>query len=175
MSPLRGQDPCNAMTHWNCIERLPRKRKEDENSTDIRGFGAGAGRAGYPQEIVYGRDGFSNNNSKALEARIAGTSLARPDGMPLTVWSTIYHRGGFDFYASATERPTAVVNGMPAELWGAIASREGFAVYGASDLAGTSSGRLAARPEDMPADLWQLITGREGFDSFGANGTCAVC
>jgi hypothetical protein len=127
------------------------------------------------QEIVYGRDGFSNNNSKALEARIAGTSLARPDGMPLTVWSTIYHRGGFDFYASATERPTAVVNGMPAELWGAIASREGFAVYGASDLAGTSSGRLAARPEDMPADLWQLITGREGFDSFGANGTCAVC
>jgi hypothetical protein len=127
------------------------------------------------KEIVYGRDGFSNYNAKAVEAQIAGTSLVRPEGMPLTVWRTIYGRDGFDFYASATERPVALVNGMPAELWDAIASRDGFAVYGAGDSAGASSELLAATPGAMPADLWQIITGRDGFDAFSSSGTCAVC
>lgn len=122
--------------------------------------------------VVYGRDGFSNYSASALEAELAGLGLARPDGMPLSVWSAIYGRGGFDFYASAVQRPTAVVNGMPAGLWGAVASRDGFAVYGAGELAGTSSGLSAAKPEAMPADLWQIVMGRDGF---GSDDTCAVC
>ena len=119
-------------------------------------------------EIVYGRDGFSTSGASALEAELAGLGLARPDGTPLSVWSAIYGRGGFDFYASAAQRPAAVVNGMPAELWGAVASRDGFAVYGA----GESSGLSASKPEAMPAALWQIITGRDGF---GSDDTCAVC
>ena len=123
-------------------------------------------------EIVYGRDGFSTSGASALEAELAGLGLARPDGTPLSVWSAIYGRGGFDFYASAAQRPAAVVNGMPAELWGAVASRDGFAVYGAGESAGTSSGLSASKPEAMPAALWQIITGRDGF---GSDDTCAVC
>ena len=124
------------------------------------------------QEIVYGRDGFSNYRASALDAELAGIGLARPDGTPSSLWSAIYGRDSFDFYASASERPAAIVNGMPAELWDAVASRDGFAVYGAGDSAGTSSGLLAARPEAMPAALWQIITGRDGF---GSGVTCAVC
>jgi hypothetical protein len=123
-------------------------------------------------EVVYGRDGFSTSSANALEGELAGFGLAKPDGTPFSVWSAIYGRGGFDFYASAAQRPAAVVNGMPAELWGAVASRDGFAVYGAGESAGTSSRLSASKPEAMPAALWQIITGRDGF---GSDDTCAVC
>ena len=116
------------------------------------------------QEIVYGRDGFSGYDSASLEAQ--------PDGMPLGVWRSINSRDGFDFYASATQRPEAVVNGMSAELWGVIASRDGFDVYAADTLAGGSSGLSAAKPAAVPAALWQIISGRDGP---GSTSSCEVC
>ena len=115
------------------------------------------------QEIVYGRDGFSAN---------AAESSATSAGMLLGVWRAINSRDGFDFYASATQRPEAVINGMSAELWGLIASRDGFDVYAADALAGGSSELSAAKPAAVPAALWQIISGRDGF---GFASGCEVC
>ena len=114
------------------------------------------------QEIVYGRDGFSRS------AGSSGTS----EGLPLNVWRAVNGRDGFDFYASASQRPEAVVNGISAELWGVIAGRDGFEVYAADTSAEGSSEFLVARPPAMPAVLWGLISGRDGFSS---GGRCAVC
>lgn len=115
------------------------------------------------QEIVYGRDGFSANPAE---------SSATSAGMPLDVWRAINSRDGFDFYASATQRPEAVVNGMSVELWGVIASRDGFAVYAADTLAGGSSELSAAKPAAVSAALWQIISGRGGF---GSASSCEIC
>jgi hypothetical protein len=115
------------------------------------------------QEIVYGRDGFSAN---------AAESSATSAGMPLGVWRAINSRDGFDFFASATQRPEAVVNGMSAELWGVIASRNGFDVYAADALADGSSELGAAKPAAVSAALWQIISGRGGF---GSASSCEVC
>jgi len=116
------------------------------------------------QEIVYGRDGFNDYNAASLEAQ--------SDGMPLAVWRTINSRDGFDFFASATERPEAVVNGMSAELWNVIASRDGFDAYAADTLADGSSELSAARPAAMSAALWRIISDRDGF---GSASSCEVC
>jgi hypothetical protein len=116
------------------------------------------------QEIVYGRDGFSGNDSASLEAQSGG--------MPLGVWRTINSRDGFDFYASATQRPEAVVNGMSAELWGLIASRDGFDVYALDASFDGSSGLSATEPAAVSAALWQIISGRDGF---GSTSSCEVC
>jgi hypothetical protein len=111
--------------------------------------------------IVYGREGFSGSGGASR------TSV----GMSLQVWNVINDRTGFDFYASATERPEAVVHGMPAALWSAIASRDGFALYAQDNLAADSSGLSAVKPAAMPAALWQIIAGSDGFEF----NTCAVC
>lgn len=116
------------------------------------------------QEIVYGRNGFS-----ATAAESSATSA----GMSLGVWRAINSRDGFDFYASGTQRPEAVVNGMSAELWGLVASRDGFDVYASDALADGSSELSAAKPAAVPAALWQIINGRDGFGS--TSSSCAVC
>jgi hypothetical protein len=136
--------------------------------SEIGAQGVPDGMSAQLQEIVYGRDGFSGNDAASSEAEFSGTS----EGMPLGVWRAINSRDGFDFYASAKERPEAVVNGMSAELWGVIASRDGFDVYAADTSFDGSSGQSAAKPNAMPAVLWQIITGRDGFHS--ASG-CEEC
>ena len=116
------------------------------------------------QEIVYGRDGFSAN--------AAGSSAASA-GMPLEVWRAINTRDGFDSFASATQRPEAVVNGMSAELWGVIAGRNGFDVYAADTSAAGSSELSAEKPAAVSAALWQIISGRDWFGS--SSRRFAVC
>lgn len=113
-------------------------------------------------EIVYGRDGFSGG---------AGSSGAST-GLPSDVWWASNSRDGFDFYASATQRPEAVVNGMPASLWGVIASRDGFDAYATETSVEGSSELAAAKPAAMPAALWDIIRSRDGF---GSANECAVC
>ena len=115
------------------------------------------------QEIDYGRNGFSAS---------AAESSATSAGMPQGVWRAINSRDGFDFYASGTQRPEAVVNGMSAELWGVIASRNGFDVYAADALADGSSEPSAVKPAAVSAALWQIISGRGGF---GSAGSCEIC
>jgi hypothetical protein len=114
------------------------------------------------REIVYGRDGFSKS------ARSSDTS----EGLPLNVWRAVNGRDGFDFYASASQRPEAVVNGMSADLWGVIASRTGFALYAADTSAEGPSELVVSRPSAVPVALWQIIRGRDGF---GLSSECAVC
>ena len=114
------------------------------------------------REIVYGRDGFSTS---------AGSSRTSK-GLPLNVWQAVSGRAGFDFYASASQRPEALANGMSVELWDIIASRKGFDLYGADTLAEGSSGLVMSKPDAVPAALWQIISGRDGFAL--ASG-CAVC
>ena len=130
--------------------------------SEIDSGGMADGMSAQLREIVYGRDGFSGN------AGSSGTS----EGMPLDVWRAINGRAGFDLYASASQRPEAVVNGMSAELWGFIASRNGFDVYAADTLDGGSSELIVSNPAAMPAALWQIISGREGF---GSTSSCEVC
>ena len=136
---------------------IPSLAQESEiNSGEL-----GAGLSPQLLEIVYGRDGFSGSPGSS------GTS----EGLPLDVWRAINLRNGFDFYASASQRPDAVVNGMSAELWGTIASRDGFDVY-APDASDGSSELAVSKPAAVPAALWEIIRGRTGFDS---GRECAVC
>ena len=88
------------------------------------------------------------------------------------VWRVINSRDGFDFYASASQRPEAVVKGMPTGLWTVIASRDGFDAYGADTALGGSSELAVTKPAAVPAALWEIIRGRDGF---GSSSECAVC
>ncbi len=130
--------------------------------SEIDSGGRADGLSAQLQEIVYGRDGFSGG------AGGAGTS----ESLLIGVWHVINGRDGFDFYASASKRPGAVVNGMSAELWGVIASRDGFDAYGADTAAEGSSELVVTRPAAMPTALWEIIHGRGGF---GSSSDCSVC
>ena len=129
--------------------------------SEVDSGGGADGLSAQLQEIVYGRDGFSGS------AGSSGTS----EGWPLDVWLAINSRDGFDFYASASQRPNAVVNGMSAELWGVVAGRDGFGVY-APDASEDSSELAVSNPAAVPAALWEIIRGRTGF---GSGSECAVC
>ena len=138
---------------------IPSFAQESENDAQ----NMASGKSLELQEIVNGRDGFSAN---------AAESSATSAGMPLEVWRAINTRDGFDSFASATQRPEAVVNGMSAELWGVIAGRNGFDVYAADTSAAGSSELSAEKPAAVSAALWQIISGRGGF---GSASSCEVC